>query len=125
MVHVDTHVLVDLYLGRTRLFPRRALRLLEENDIRVSPMVLLELRCLYELSRIKRTGHEMLADLRNRIGAEVSDASFAHIATCAETQSWTRDPFDRVIVGNALAENTKLLTRDPDMLEHVRFAVWD
>jgi PIN domain nuclease of toxin-antitoxin system len=38
--------------------------------------------------------------------------------------SFTRDPFDRLIAGHALAANATLLTVDDTLLAHVSCARW-
>jgi len=43
---------------------------------------------------------------------------------CTAEKDWTRDPFDRIIVGNAAAENAVLITKDNSILEHYEHAVW-
>lgn len=38
--------------------------------------------------------------------------------------SWTRDPFDRLIVANALADGADLVTADERIRQHTDIAVW-
>jgi PIN domain nuclease of toxin-antitoxin system len=38
--------------------------------------------------------------------------------------SWTRDPFDRIIVANASLENSILVSKDQSILGHYPFARW-
>jgi PIN domain nuclease of toxin-antitoxin system len=40
-------------------------------------------------------------------------------------QSWTRDPFDRIIVSQAALRNAPLVTRDQVIRDHYSQAVWD
>jgi PIN domain nuclease of toxin-antitoxin system len=39
-------------------------------------------------------------------------------------QHWTRDPFDRLLVGHALARGAPLLTKDRLIRRHFRQAIW-
>lgn len=66
-----------------------------------------------------------MADLRERIGLVTSETGFTSVIRCAEQMNWTRDPFDRVIVGHAVAENVPLLTKDNAIRAHYSAAVWE
>ena len=54
----------------------------------------------------------------------VSKAPLFEVMEQALALTWTRDPFDRLIVGNALADGAVLLTRDRVILERCRSAAW-
>ena len=53
MIHLDTHVVVWLYQGDVKKLSQRAQQLIEDNDICISPMVMLEIEYLFEIKRIK------------------------------------------------------------------------
>ena len=38
--------------------------------------------------------------------------------------SWTRDPFDRLIVANAITDGVRLLTVDENIQKHFQNAFW-
>lgn len=124
MIHLDTHVLVWLYEGRRDLFPDAVAALIEENDLVISPMVELELEYLYEVGRAGVRAEVVVEDLRARLGVERSVAPFVSIVEHARHLSWTRDPFDRLIVATALADSVSLLTRDSTILDHCASALW-
>lgn len=44
--------------------------------------------------------------------------------THALKESWTRDPFDRLIVANAKAAGAPLITKDERIRKHYRRAIW-
>jgi PIN domain nuclease of toxin-antitoxin system len=44
---------------------------------------------------------------------------------CALSETWARDPFDRLIVANARARDAVLVTKDERILRHYPLAVWD
>lgn len=124
-MHLDTHVVVWLYNGNAELFPAPARRRIEAEPVCISPMVALELQYLHETGRLDVASHVVVADLRGRIGLGVSETSFAQIVSVAPTLTWTRDPFDRLIVAHATAEAAPLLTRDRRIRAHYADAVWD
>ncbi len=124
LIYLDTHVVVWLYAGTTDLFSRNAKRAIEENSLLISPMVLLELEFLYEIKRLRVQAGTVQETLRETIGLEVCDAGFRKITDMARTLTWTRDPFDRVIVGHALSAGRGLLTKDRSIRRRVRSAIW-
>jgi PIN domain nuclease of toxin-antitoxin system len=51
-VYLDTHVLVWLFSGDMDNFSPKAIDLIENRELLVSPMVLLELEYLHEIGRL-------------------------------------------------------------------------
>lgn len=90
----------------------------------MSPIVLLEIEMLFELHRVVSDGAETLARLGQQIGLTVSDTPFSHVIGAARTFAWTRDPFDRLIVANAMTDGARLLTADETILTSFKDAVW-
>jgi PIN domain nuclease of toxin-antitoxin system len=124
VIHLDTHAVVWLYAGETSLFPVGARKRLEREELRISPMVGLELQYLHEVGRISEGASAVLEDLARRLGLAEDDADFASVARAARGLAWTRDPFDRLIVGHAALGGTSLLTKDRTIRRHYRHAVW-
>lgn len=84
----------------------------------------LELQYLYEIERITAQASEIVFDLSDQIGLKMCDKSFHSIVNAAMGLSWTRDPFDRIIVANAALNHNPLVTKDQNILEHYQNAVW-
>ena len=124
MIRLDTHVVVWLYTGETERFSETAVEGLETHDLVISPMVQLELTYLHEIGRLTVSGAEIVGDLVERVGLRLSDASLAAVVHAAASLTWTRDPFDRLIVADALVAATDLLTKDSVILDHVPIAHW-
>jgi PIN domain nuclease of toxin-antitoxin system len=125
LIHVDTHVLVWLYAGDTERFPKLARERLEAATIVASPLVVLELQYLHEIKRIAEPAARVVQDLAVRIGLEVDDISLRELIAHAEHLSFTRDPFDRLIVAHAAVREAPLLTADKVLHKHYRHAIWD
>jgi PIN domain nuclease of toxin-antitoxin system len=124
MIYLDTHVVVWLYAGLTTRLRPVARDLLNANDLAISPMVCLELQYLYETGRTTEPGGTVVDDLSRRIGLCVSEEPFQHIIALAVQQTWTRDPFDRIIVGQAALHQTTLVTKDSVLRKHYPGAFW-
>lgn len=124
MIHVDSHVVAWLFAGDRRRFPVAVARRLEREPIVISPAVELELQLLFEIGRTKQPGKAVISDLAGRVGLEISATPFVAIVAAAAAQTWTRDPFDRMIVGHAQVDRATLLTADESILENFRRARW-
>ena len=125
MIYLDTHVVAWLYSGELdRLSPCAGERI-EAEDVLISPMVVLELTYLYEIDRLLVDAPVIIGSLEATIGLRVCTLPFHRLVMEAALQKWTRDPFDRIIVANAVCAQSALLTKDRQILQHCQSAVWD
>jgi PIN domain nuclease of toxin-antitoxin system len=125
MIYLDTHTVVWLYSGELHFFSERACQLIEENELLISPLVLLELQYLFEIKRITVEPTVIFDSLVESVGLQKCRASFAQVISEAMRISWTRDPFDRIITATAMIHQTSLLTKDEVIRREYRLAVWD
>jgi len=123
-IHLDTHVAIWLFLGLTEKLSSRAINLIESSDLSISSMVLLEIQYMYEIKRLKNDATFVFNELDRLISLKLSEHSFSSIAKEALTISWTRDPFDRLIVANAQVSDCNLLTKDSRILKNSELALW-
>jgi PIN domain nuclease of toxin-antitoxin system len=105
-------------------FPAGVRRRLEREDLRVSPIVALELEYLHEIGRTAEAASAVLGELARTLGLAQDEGSLAAVVAAARTLTWTRDPFDRLIVGHAATAGAALLTKDRTIRRHYRQAVW-
>ena len=124
LIHLDTHVVAWLYAGEKKRLTKLAVSRLEADTLAISPMVELELQYLFEIGRASQPGAVVVADLSERIGLGISGADFGRVATAAAQLSWTRDPFDRLIIAQASVDRASLLTGDATIRKHFAGAVW-
>ena len=124
LVFLDTHIVCWLFEGRVELLSALAAEAIERETLRVSPMVELELQYLHEIGRIKHDADTVITALNNDIGLQVDDQPLAGIVAQARNLSWTRDPFDRLIVAHAMLLETSLITRDQLIQQYYPKALW-
>lgn len=124
MIYLDTHVVIWLYEGDVEKLSRSARDLLQGDSAFISPAVLLELELLHEIRRLAPTGMKMVGSLSHEIGLTVCELSFASVVQHALEEKWMRDPFDRLIVAHASANDAPLITKDDKILRHYKHAVW-
>ena len=123
--YLDTQIVIWLAEANLAKLSQRALSLIQAADLRVSPIALLELQYLYEIKRIVVTPQQILVKLNTEVGLTLCDHPFPIIAEVALGESWTRDPFDRLIVAHAKANGASLLlTKDEVIRANYAHAQW-
>lgn len=114
MILLDTNAVIwlDQNHKRVRALARSSSRLL------VSPATLLELQMLEESGKLR-----LRSGMRGVIESDRWDVDeppalqwFEHAAE----ESWTRDPFDRLIVAHGRVRRVRLATGDGAILERLR-----
>ena len=122
-LQLDTHVVVWLYEPRLdKLAP--VLARLEGRPLAISPIVLLELQYLHEIGRLTVPGAEIVGALEETAGLTIAQTDWSRVVRAALPLRWTRDPFDRLIVAQALADGATLLSADEHLRAHSTTAVW-
>ncbi len=110
VILLDTNALIWLSQGHSRARP-----LLRAGRIYISPASLLELQFLHEIDRIRLTGGVEAVAHDDRW--TMDDPSAVSWFLEAAELSWTRDPFDRLIVAHARLRGWKLATGDERLLK--------
>lgn len=124
MIHLDTHVLVRLYLGQADELGPSARRAIEEQELVVSPAAILELEFLHETGRLRPTASTVISALGQDINLRVSDLPFRTVVDHALKETGGRDPFDRLIVANAKADGAALVSKDEKIHRHYSRVIW-
>lgn len=124
MTYLDTHVVIWLYEGDTSKLSRAAADRVQNDALFISPAVALELEFLHEIRRLTRTSDFMVGSLASEIGLSICQLAFATVVQEAMRLKWGRDPFDRLIVAHASANDAPLITKDEKIRRHYKRAVW-
>ena len=124
LIHLDTHIVCWLYEARLDLLSDIARAAIERGRLLVSPIVDLELQYLREIGRISKGPGAILSALAAEIGLAVDQPPLTAIVGPARELSWTRDPFDRLIVANTLHTGARLVTKDILVRKHCKAALW-
>jgi len=123
--YLDTNIAIFLHSGRIARLTQRAAEQIESADLLLSAMVMLELEMLYERGTIQYTASQILSDLNQQIGLSVCQFPMAVVMNSALRVKWTREPGDRIIVANAIANNdAPLVTSDRHINEQYPNAIW-
>jgi PIN domain nuclease of toxin-antitoxin system len=88
-------------------------------------MVMLELKYLFEIRRLTVPPNTIIDTLQRAAPLRICDLPFADVAREALRETWTRDPFDRIIVAHARLREIALVTKDRVIREHYERAIWE
>ncbi|HRA76020.1 MAG TPA: type II toxin-antitoxin system VapC family toxin [Propionicimonas sp.] len=117
---LDTHVLLWMLCEPDRLEPgRRAHLASPESRLMVSAASAMEVATKTRLGRLE-AGHALVPTWSTRlteIAAEELPVSVEHALLAGSMQWDHRDPFDRLLVAQALTEGVPLVTVDPVMTQ--------
>ena len=64
---------------------------------------------MFEIGRVTVEPDGIVGDLVSRTGLQVCSRPFDRVVTQAIAQTWTRDPFDRLIVAQAALQDNLLM----------------
>ena len=113
---LDTHFLIWLVLGSTRLheFPW----LDAYRPWGVSPVALLEIQFLSEVGRLSVRNPGFVDALTTDGRFVIDDAPLAAVFRNALSLAWTRDPFDRLLAAHSIARRVPLCSLDETIRRH-------
>ncbi len=122
---MDTNVVFRLAAGEVDRISDRAKQQIEAADLLISATVLLELEMLREIGRLTVGASDILSDLSQKIGLKVCQFPMSAIVASALTIKWTREPGDRLIVANAMANNeAPLISSDRSIQKNYANTIW-
>jgi PIN domain nuclease of toxin-antitoxin system len=118
-VLLDTHFLIWLVLESKRLaqFPW----LVRYRPWGLSPVSLLEIQFLAEVGRLSVKNPEFTKSVMNDSRFIIDDLPLETLISHALRLTWTRDPFDRLLVAHSSARRVAFCTIDRGIREHHRF----
>lgn len=114
MILLDTNAVLWLLASHVRSRPLKRWA----GRLYLSPVSLLEIQLLMEAGRLRLRGAtlaDLAADGRWLLDSPPSDALFER----AWDYSWTRDPFDRLLVAHAHLRDWRLATADEAITTHL------
>jgi PIN domain nuclease of toxin-antitoxin system len=86
--------------------------------------VLFEASLLHEIGRIKIGVEEFKRILLYDFEVSICPMPFSEVVEASGGETWTRDPFDRLIVAHAKAASGKLITKDRRIHANFSGAIW-
>jgi PIN domain nuclease of toxin-antitoxin system len=120
---LDTHIAVALFEGKIAGLSTRARRMIDVEELTLSPAVVLELELLHEISRLRYNAQHFVGALANDFGVTVAPETFSAVAVHSLSMRFTRDPFDRLITAHAALIKAPLITLDSRILDNYKGAL--
>jgi PIN domain nuclease of toxin-antitoxin system len=114
LILLDTHALLWLHGAHPRSRPLNRCA----GHLYVSPVSLLELQLLIEVGRLRLKPRSGVTDLAKDERWLLDDPPAAPWFERALAASWTRDPFDRLLVAHAQLRGWRIATGDAVILKH-------
>ncbi len=124
MIYLDTHIVVWYHANLKQRFSEPIQTLMNQHDWYISPIVRLELQYLYEIDRISPTADTIIDALYKRVGLTICTKPFNDVIPVANQLTWTRDPFDRLLVAYASLNKDILITSDQKIRDNYGNAQW-
>ena len=125
---LDSHALLWYLRGDEDRIPLRVRNLVEDPTVRVSISVVsqweLMLKALKGRLRLPDTPEGFLIDLPREEGFRVIDVQPRHIRALPELPAIHGDPFDRLLVAQALVEDLELVTGDETLRSYPVRTLW-
>jgi PIN domain nuclease of toxin-antitoxin system len=122
---LDTHILIWWVTGNRKLSKSLHARILsDENDVSVSAATFWEIAIKSRLGRIDID----LEDLRSAVRADgfiEIPVQIEHTLRLNMLPDLHRDPFDRLLIAQSIAEGHRLVTRDKAILAYAAVAGFD
>jgi PIN domain nuclease of toxin-antitoxin system len=115
VILLDTNALIWLDQNHRRARPL----LKSARPLAVSPASILELHFLIEVGRLRLRAGSVRAIVDDERWV-VDEAPSVEWFERASEESWTHDPFDRLIVAHARLRRWKIATGDEPMIEELR-----
>jgi len=117
---LDTHAFLWFVSGDKKLHENVKAKIMDINE-----PCFLSVASLWEITIKKQIGKlildislEELFDYADRNQIEIIQITYEHLLTLEQLPSHHNDPFDRLIISQALAENLTLITRDKGLKKY-------
>lgn len=111
---LDTHVVIWAITDDKRLSSKlKTILVNKSNKCFISIVSFWEIGIKFSLGRLElSTDLNEIFDIINRLGIEILPISPTHILENSKLIFHHNDPFDRLLIGQAISENLTILTKD-------------
>jgi len=124
---IDTHAVIWFITKDSRL-PDTTLRLIEspDNNCFVSIASLWEMAIKFSLGRLNLNAElDKVFNIISETGFELLPITTTQILLNAELPFHHSDPFDRILIAQAIAENLKIVSKDGQFQNYPINLVWE
>ena len=108
---IDTQIFIWSVMDSERLSPRARQIILDADDVFVSAASIWEIAIKAKIGKLEGNPHDFVVAITGS-GFQELPISAHHAAMLHELPLYHRDPFDRMLIAQALSEPLRLLTAD-------------
>ncbi|MGH7899430.1 MAG: type II toxin-antitoxin system VapC family toxin [Candidatus Binatia bacterium] len=124
---LDTHAFLWIANGVPTVPPRVLAAYRDRsNEVLLSVVSAWEIQVKVQVGKLELD--DPLADLiateRDRNALKILPVELGHVFALGDLATHHRDPFDRLLVAQAIAENAKLVTADPELAKYPVEILW-
>ena len=123
---LDSHALLWFLEGNEKM-PEATVEIINtpENEIYVSIVSIWEIAIKFSIGKLQLDGGvDTLIKNIEENGFSILDVSTEHVNTVAELHFIHRDPFDRMLVAQAMVEGISIMTIDSNITKYDINSVW-
>lgn len=124
---LDTHAVIWFITEDSKL-PSASQKMIEDpkNNCFVSVATHWEMSIKYSLDRLNlQHSLESIFDIIAESGFEILPITSSHILTVSTLPFHHRDPFDRMIIGQAIHEGMKIMSKDAQFAHYTSELIWE
>ncbi len=124
---LDTHALIWFINGDQKL-PAKSIGIIEnmEKKCFVSIASIWEIAIKISLNKLELNGgFDEIARIMKLHYIEILPVTFEHIQKLLELDFHHRDPFDRIIIAQAMVENLSIVSKDENFPKYKVPLIWD
>jgi len=123
---LDTHTLI-WFLNGDKQLSKKSVEVIEnlENNKFISIATIWEIAIKISLKKFEfKNGFKKFLHLIDEIGFEIIPISFNHAIAVSTLKFIHRDPFDRLIVAQAITENLTIISKDEQIKKYKIKVAW-
>lgn len=123
---LDTHAFIWFIEGNSKLSNNSKIEIEKPSNNRyLSVASIWEIAIKKSLNKLKtKFSFSDLEKIIYKNDIDILDIEFNHLQTLLKLNFFHRDPFDRLIISQALSENYKIVTRDINFKEYSVATIW-
>ena len=116
---IDTHVLIWYLSGDPTFLGKKAIKNLKELPITVSTASLMEVALKKRKGKLDIPDVSEIIKVLTNKSIQIIDITSQHLASIPSEEAWSHaDPFDLLLVAQAISENLDFMTNDLEILNY-------
>ncbi|MEX8548232.1 MAG: type II toxin-antitoxin system VapC family toxin [Mucilaginibacter sp.] len=123
---IDTHVLI-WFINGDELLPERAISDVKNinNECFISIASIWEIAIKVSLNKLElKSEFDKIIDFLTDLDIEILPITFEHIQILNTLEYHHKDPFDRMIISQAISEQLTIITKDENFIKYQVMVKW-